>query len=512
MEEDEFEENVGNNDDFTEDIVASAGLGLSLEKRFERLSQSDRIDQLPEFEERIGWLYNLQPCELFDEERRRFVSALDLYFIGDIGDRFKISVIYPPYFYVGAKVGRENDVDAYLSKRYHNRFLSCDLVAKEDLEKICLTIKKNTPKFFDLDLPNHLAGIQRTFIRLRFHDIDDLIKARKELQPIVKRNAEREKEQQSRPELAVLKRATSSNPSSDLLVDCLSNANVAEKQIDGIIELCEFDVPYHIRVCIDLKINVGLWYGVRGQSKSGPQNQLVLKPDLIEQPEPIVFAFDIECTKMPLKFPTAASDQIMMISYMIDTQGYLIINREIISQDIDDFEYTPKKEYPGHFHVFNESNEFELLKRFFNHIIDVKPHILVTYNGDSFDMPFVEQRAQFYGLNMFNEIGFRKDSQDCYLSRPCIHMDCIKWVKRDSYLPVGSHGLKAVTKAKLRYNPIEIDPEDMCRLAVEQPQTLSNYSVSDAVATYYLYMKYVHTFIFALGTIIPMRPDEVLRK
>ena len=44
------------------------------------------------------------------------------------------------------------------------------------------------------------------------------------------------------------------------------------------------------------------------------------------------------------------------------------------------------------------------------------------------------------------------------------------------------------------------------------PQGLSNYSVSDAVATYYLYMKYVHPFIFALCTIIPMEPDEVLRK
>ena len=43
-------------------------------------------------------------------------------------------------------------------------------------------------------------------------------------------------------------------------------------------------------------------------------------------------------------------------------------------------------------------------------------------------------------------------------------------------------------------------------------QGLSNYSVSDAVATYYLYMKYVHPFIFALCTIIPMEPDEVLRK
>lgn len=82
-------------------------------------------------------------------------------------------------------------------------------------------------------------------------------------------------------------------------------------------------------------------------------------------------------------------------------------------------------------------------------------------------------------------------------------------MKRDSYLPVGSQNLKAVAKAKLCYDPVELDPEEMCRLASEQPQVLSNYSVSDAVATYYLYMKYVHPFIFALCTIIPMEPDEV---
>lgn len=40
-------------------------------------------------------------------------------------------------------------------------------------------------------------------------------------------------------------------------------------------------------------------------------------------------------------------------------------------------------------------------------------------------------------------------------------------------------------------------------------QVLANYSVSDAVATYYLYMKYVHPFIVALCTIIPMEPEEV---
>lgn len=44
---------------------------------------------------------------------------------------------------------------------------------------------------------------------------------------------------------------------------------------------------------------------------------------------------------------------------------------------------------------------------------------------------------------------------DCivYLPRRCL---IGSWVKRDSYLPVGSQGLKAVTKAKLRYDPLEV--------------------------------------------------------
>lgn len=34
----------------------------------------------------------------------------------------------------------------------------------------------------------------------------------------------------------------------------------------------------------------------------------------------MVLAFDIETTKLPLKFPDAEMDQIMMMSYMIDGQ------------------------------------------------------------------------------------------------------------------------------------------------------------------------------------------------
>jgi DNA polymerase epsilon subunit 1 len=232
----------------------------------------------------------------------------------------------------------------------------------------------------------------------------------------------------------------------------------------------------------------------------------------LQRADPVVLAFDIETTKLPLKFPDAVIDQIMMISYMIDGQGFLITNREIVSEDINDFEYTPKPEYNGPFIIFNEPNERAVLERFFEHIKIAKPTVIATYNGDFFDWPFVEARASVQGIDMYMEIGFRKNSEDIYQSDNCVHMDCFAWVSRDSYLPQGSRGLKAVTVAKLGYDPDELDPELMTPYASERPQTLAEYSVSDAVATYYLYMKYVHPFIFSLCTIIPLSPDDTLRK
>jgi DNA polymerase elongation subunit (family B) len=99
-------------------------------------------------------------------------------------------------------------------------------------------------------------------------------------------------------------------------------------QMDNITDIREYDVPYHVRVAIDLKINVGHWYYVRGRGSEPPEIRLVEEePD---RPEPVVLAYDIETTKLPLKFPDPSSDSIMMISYMIDGQvgelGYCFIH------------------------------------------------------------------------------------------------------------------------------------------------------------------------------------------
>ncbi|KAG8226587.1 hypothetical protein J437_LFUL007279 [Ladona fulva] len=456
------------------------------ELRLRQSLENDVIDSKYGFErvkdhaEHVGYLINMHTTEILDEDKR-LISAVDYYFIKEDGSRFKASLPYMPYFLILTKKGCMEEVSAFLTKKYSGSLAKVEPVVKEDL-----------------DLPNHLIGLKQKYLKLSFLTVNDLMKVRKEIAPAAHKNREKEKGNTFYTEMLA----------SSLMKDAsVATAKKASNQFDNIIDIREYDVPYHVRVSIDRKIFVGAWYSVLSR---GPHEAPVItrREDLIDRPDTIVLAFDIETTKLPLKFPDVATDQIMMISYMVDGQGFLITNREIISDDIEDFEYTPKPEFEGMFTVWNEEDEKGLLRRFLDHFMEVRPHVVVTYNGDFFDWPFVEGRAGLHGFDLKTDIGFSKDKEGLYLSRPCVHMDCLCWVKRDSYLPVGSQNLKAVAKAKLRYDPVELDPEEMCRMASEQPDVLANYSVSDAVATYYLYAKYIHPFVFALCTIIPMTPDE----
>lgn len=63
---------------------------------------------------------------------------------------------------------------------------------------------------------------------------------------------------------------------------------------------------------------------------------------------------------------------------------------------------------------------------------------------------FVEARCAAHGLDMLKEVGYARSREGHYLSRPSVHMDCFHWVRRDSYLPVGSQNLKAVAKVGLQ--------------------------------------------------------------
>ncbi|KAM3303070.1 DNA polymerase epsilon catalytic subunit A-like isoform X1 [Capsicum chacoense] len=442
----------------------------------EQLESKLGFDVFTEGDKRLGWLLTLSSSSWEDQEIHKVYSCVDLYFVCQDGSTFKVKYRFRPYFYVATKDKMEMDVDSYLRRRYESKIADIEVLEKEDL-----------------DLKNHLSGLHRSYLKISFDTVQQLMDVKRDLTHIVERNQ-------------------SKFDTIEAYESILTGKSKQRSQdfIDYITDLREYDVPYHVRFSIDIDVRCGQWYDV---SVSSSGVMLEKRTDLLQRAEVHVCAFDIETTKLPLKFPDAEYDSVMMISYMVDGHGYLIINRECVAEDIEDIEYTPKPEYEGHFKVTNVKNEEGLLRHWFAHMQVVKPGIYVTYNGDFFDWPFVETRAAHYGLSLKDELGFScdKNQGECRAKFAC-HLDCFAWVKRDSYLPQGSQGLKAVTKAKLGYDPLEVNPEDMVRFAKEKPQMMASYSVSDAVSTYYLYMTYVHPFIFSLATIIPMPPDEVLRK
>lgn len=452
-------------------------------------------------------------------------SGLDLYFWSESGDNFKSTVLYRPYFYVLPDISTFEHQHSY---NHDSEFECASEKTSVLLELLVTNIARvldgylyhiETVYRIDLDQTNHLSPINRhgrPILKLIFDNVSQLTEARTRVRDIIAKNKD------NRPVLNLESFSRTSRSSIAETEDLITR-----EPLRFLVDLREYDVPYIVRVCTDLDIRVGTWYTVCLESESvnkiySIKNQQednggvkLTEPDRESKAGPTVFAFDIECTKAPLKFPTAEVDEIFMISYMVSThfggQGYLIVSRSVVSQDIDDFEYTPKPTLPGPFHIFNEENEKKLLQRFFTEFRKNRPQIVVTYNGDFFDWPFVEARAKSYGIDMYEEIGV-EGSDEGYRGRCCVHMDAFHWVQRDSYLPQGSQGLKAVTKYKLKYDPVEVDPEDMVKFARDKPVHMATYSVSDAVATYYLYENYVHLFIFSLCTIIPMGPEDVLRK
>lgn len=83
--------------------------------------------------------------------------------------------------------------------------------------------------------------------------------------------------------------------------------------MDSIFDIREYDVPYHMRVSLDLKINVGKWYTVLATPH---EVRIEERPDRLIRPDTTVLAWDIETTKLPLKFPNREIDQVLLVCLM----------------------------------------------------------------------------------------------------------------------------------------------------------------------------------------------------
>jgi DNA polymerase epsilon subunit 1 len=346
----------------------------------ERNAEADRVDAFMGYHKldktetggvEIGWCSNMRTVLVEEEEGGAQRSAVEYYFIRPDGSGFKAWEHAEPYFYLAVQPGYEGEVESALRRKFATQIKELVYADKEDLA-----------------LPNHLSGLKKRYLQLRFESTRDLMDVRRLLLPVVQRNRAK------RAANAAYAAMQSSHADG-------AGGGRQDNWLERVEDVREYDVPYHQRVAIDTGRRVGKWYAVK---EEGAKTIIDEMADRKAFADPRVYAFDIECCKQPLKFPDANSDPIMMISYMMDGRGFLIINREVraraplpsraaalatppspsparaprlpplppptpplsrqvVSEDIDSFEYTPKPEFPGPFTVFNETDELATLKK-----------------------------------------------------------------------------------------------------------------------------------------------------
>lgn len=259
----------------------------------DRLAEGDDIDLKFGFERlregsagaaaspgpRLGWLLNYLPISMPDESGME-KSGMDLYFLDREGGNFKASIFFEPYLLL---VVNDAHRMAELSQHLQKRFEGCRVE----------TVEKE-----DLDMANHLSGRLHRMIKLSFGTVNEMMEVKSQLRPIIQQNQKRA--------------ALSDNFEED--VDP-REMRAAADPLAFVADMREHDVPYTMRVSIDMDLRVGGWYIVTPLQGSETCS-VAWQKDMLELCEPRVLAFDIECEKSPLKFPNAQNDRIYMISYM----------------------------------------------------------------------------------------------------------------------------------------------------------------------------------------------------
>ena len=110
-----------------------------------------------------------------------------------------------------------------------------------------------------------------------------------------------------------------------------------------------------------------------------------------------------------------------VISYMIDNDGYLIVNRDIVSTDIDDFDILQNQNIT-YFRCLMKKMKKHYYVVFLN-ILEMKDHIVMYIITVTFLIGRSSKNVLIHGLDMRNEIGVWKDRTDVYIAIFTVNID-----------------------------------------------------------------------------------------
>ena len=167
----------------------------------------------------------------------------------------------------------------------------------------------------------------------------------------------------------------------------LVNARQEITKIDGVAEKREYDIPFSHRYLLDKG------FSPMDLVEVSVEGEQIKKIRIVEgkQENLSIAAFDLETMSREGKFSDAKTDEIITIGYH-DKEGSKVFCYAKEAKDIKSAVIC--------------KDEKDMIEKFLVEVREKMPDVIVSYNGDSFDFPYLKDRAEKHKIDL--NFGFSK--------------------------------------------------------------------------------------------------------
>lgn len=289
--------------------------------------------------------------------------------------------------------------------------------------------------------------------------------------------------------------------------EALSAARQEIKQVEGVLEKKEHDMHFTKRYLVDNALEPMNWVEIEYKGKESGEKEIIgaKTPKQAKAiPKICAAALDIE-TYSPGAFPDPAKNPVVMASVVLNESDNIVI--------------TTKNSKEKKLKVVESEKALieEIKKELKERAIDV----LATYNGDSFDLPYLKERAKVLGTKF--DIGFgetepvirRKGLHNSVKIKALQHVDAYQVIRILS--SIGSidlvrYDLETVYEAIFGEKKEKLSKKDLETIweTGKGFERLVEYNRMDSIATIKIALEYLPLYL-ELCKLVRMPLDDVSR-
>jgi DNA polymerase I len=259
------------------------------------------------------------------------------------------------------------------------------------------------------------------------------------------------------------------------------------RNLSEVQDIREHDIPFYRRYLIDNALFPTSEIEIKGKvlessscvysaSKEVGILEMEEPPQNLESafPQLKILSFDIE-VRNPDGMPNAEKDEIIMIglsgNFGVET---------VISTKGEHLDYVEKVD-----------SEQEIIRRFVDIVKEHKPDVIVGYNSDNFDFPYIKDRAKLFGIKLDlgvdgSELKFmRRGFTNAATIKGLIHVDLYLVMRR--YMRLDRYTLERVYLELFGEEKFDLPGDKLWEYwdqGGEALDELFKYSLDDVVATY----------------------------